>query len=58
MPDPRSVWVMSPNEGHDHTAASTVAEELSGLIDEIEEYVEEKVAPILETFDEDASDRP
>ena len=49
---------MSPNQGHDHTAASTVAEELSGLIDEIEEYVEEKVAPILETFDEDASDRP
>lgn len=48
---------MSPNEGHDHKAAATVAKELNGLIEEIEEYVEEKVTPILETFDQDTPER-
>jgi hypothetical protein len=47
---------MAPNQGHDETGAATVAQELSGLLEEIEDYVEEKVVPILETFEADAAD--
>lgn len=53
-PDPPSVWVMSANgDHHDEATAATVADELNEYLEEIEEYVEEKVAPILETFQED-----